>query len=98
MDTNAAGCSRSGAPAAKIAAVSAWRDSRLFDDAERAALTLAEAMSATPAEVTDAIFDALRAHFIDAQIVELAASIAMENYRARFNRTFGVESIHTYKP
>ena len=55
-------------------------------------------MSATPAEVTDAVFDALRAHFTDAQIVELAASIAMENYRARFNRAFGVESIHTYKP
>lgn len=98
MDTNAAGCSRGGAPAAKIAAVSAWRDSGLFDESESAALTLAEAMSATPADVTDVVFDALRAHFTDTQIVELAASIAMENYRARFNRTFGVESIHTYKP
>ena len=78
--------------------MSAWRGSGLFDESEQAALTLAEAMSATPAEVTDAVFDAVRAHFTDAQIVELAASIAMENYRARFNRTFGVESIHTYKP
>jgi alkylhydroperoxidase family enzyme len=78
--------------------VSTWRDSELFDEPERAALTLAEAMSATLAEMTDAVFDALRAHFTDAQIVELAASFAMENYRARFNRTFGVESIHTYGP
>lgn len=98
MDTNAAGCSRSGASAAKIAAVSAWRGSELFDEPERVALALAEAMSATPAEVTDAVFDALRHHYSDAQIVELAGSIAMENYRARFNRAFGVESIHTYRP
>ena len=98
MDTNAAGSSRGGASAEKIAAVSMWRDSELFDEPERAALALAEAMSATPAEVTDAIFDAVRAHFTDAQIVKLAGSIAMENYRARFNRAFGIESIHTYKP
>jgi len=59
MDTNAAGSSRGGASAEKIAAVSMWRDSELFDEPERAALALAEAMSATPAEVTDAIFDAV---------------------------------------
>ncbi len=98
MDTNAAGSSRGGASADKIAAVGNWRDSDLFDDAERTALALAEAMSSTPADVTDAIFDALRPHFTDEQIVELAGSIAMENYRARFNRVFGVESIQTYRP
>lgn len=98
MDTNAAGCSRAGASTAKIAAVAGWRNSGFFDESERAALALAEAMSATPAEVTDAVFEAVRARFTDAQIVELAGSIAMENYRARFNRAFGIESIHTYEP
>ena len=98
MDTNAAECSRAGASAAKIAAVSAWTESALFDAGERAALALAEAMSRTPAEVTDGVFEAVRKHFTDEQLVELAASIAMENYRARFNRTFGVESIDTYRP
>lgn len=98
MDTNAAGSNRGGASAEKIAAVGGWRDSGLFDEPERVALALAEAMSATPADVTDAVFDAVRALFTDAQIVELASSIAMENYRARFNRAFGIASIHTYEP
>ncbi len=46
----------------------------------------------TPAAVTDAIFDALRPHFSEAELVELTATIAMENYRARFNRSFDVEA------
>lgn len=61
------------------------------------ALALAEAMTSTPAEVTDAIFDEARRLFTDEQLVELACSIAMENYRARFNRAVGVESMHTYQ-
>ena len=98
MDSNAAGSSRGGASAEKIAAVAVWRDSLLFSEAERAALALAEAMSATPADVSDEVFGAVRAHYAEAEVVELAGSIAMENYRARFNRAFGIESIHTYEP
>jgi hypothetical protein len=37
-------------------------------------------------------------HFSDQQLVELAATIAMENYRARFNRAFHVESQNFYQP
>ena len=48
-------------------------------------------MTATPPAVTDGVFDSLRAHFTEAQLVELVATIAMENYRARFNRAFDVE-------
>ena len=33
---------------------------------------------------------------IQAQLVELVATAAMENYRARFNHAFGVESQHFY--
>lgn len=49
-------------------------------------------MTATPPAVTDGLFDALRPHFTEAQLVELVATIAMENYRARFNRAFDVEA------
>lgn len=80
----------------KIASVAAWRSSDLFDERERAALELAEAMTYTPADVTDETYDAVRRHFSDAELVELVASIAMENYRARFNRAFGIESTGTY--
>lgn len=96
MDTNAAGSSRGGASDEKIAGVAAWRSSDLFDERERAALELAEAMTATPADVSDETYDAVRGRFSEAELVELVASIAMENYRARFNRAFGIESTGTY--
>ncbi len=92
MDTNTAGSSVSGASDDKIAALEAFRTSDLFTPAERAALELAEAMTHTPPDVTDAMFDAVRAHFGEAETVELVATIAMENYRARFNRAFDVEA------
>ena len=41
------------------------------------------------AEIDDGLFARLRAHFSDAQIVELAAVIAWENYRSRFNLALG---------
>lgn len=98
MDTNAVGSSRGGASAEKIAAVADFRTSPLFDPAERAALVLAEAMTRTAADVSDAEFDAAKAHFSNAQLVELAATAAMENYRARFNRAFEIESQGFYRP
>ena len=53
-------------------------------------LRLADAMTRTPAEVPDALFAALREHFDEAQLVELAGEIAWENWRSRFNRVFEV--------
>lgn len=97
MDTNAVGSSRGGASKEKIEDVAHWRESRLFDAAERAALALAEAMSATPAVVSEETFAGARRHFSAPQLVELVGTIAMENYRARFNRAFGVESQHFYE-
>ena len=58
-----------------------------FDAAEKAAL--AWCVAVTRGEPDDARFDALRRHLSDAQIVELAAVIAWENFRARFNKALG---------
>ena len=55
-------------------------------------LDLAVAMAKTPAEIPNGLMERLRARFDEAQLVELAAVIAWENYRARFNRVFGVQS------
>lgn len=49
-------------------------------------------MTHTPVEVPDALFNELRHRFSDAQLVELTAVIAWENYRARFNHAFGADS------
>ena len=75
-----------------------WQDSDLFSLAERAALALSEAMTVTPADISDDLFADVRAHYSDEQIVELTATIALENYRARINRVFMIESEGRYQP
>jgi len=49
-------------------------------------------MTRTPVEVSDALFARLREKFTEAQLVELTATIAWENYRARFDHAFGVKA------
>ena len=73
-----------------------FRASRLFSEQERVALEYAEEMSGTPVEVSDELFARLRGHYDEAQIVELTASIAYENYRARFNHALGIGSDQLY--
>jgi alkylhydroperoxidase family enzyme len=97
MDSNAAGSSRAGASKEKIAAIANFATSDLFSEAEKAALAVAEGMTRTPADVSEAEFAEARRHFTDEQLVELAATVAMENYRARFNRAFLVESLGRYE-
>jgi alkylhydroperoxidase family enzyme len=63
-----------------------------FVEAERLALQLADAMSATPANVSDELYAELRRHYTEDQLVEMAANVAQENYRARLNRAFDVKS------
>ena len=60
--------------------------------AERAALAYAEAMTITGQKVTDELFAEARRHFSEAQIVELTAAVALENFRSKFNVALGVES------
>ena len=55
-------------------------------------LRLTVALTKTPAEVPDELFQALRKQFSERQLVELNSAIAWENYRARFNRTFAIRS------
>ena len=42
--------------------------------------------------VADELMDRLHSHFTDAEIVELAAWVALENYRSRFNAGLGLRS------
>jgi alkylhydroperoxidase family enzyme len=72
--------------------LSRYQTSDAFDQTERAALDLAVAMARTPTEIPSELTGRLREHFDEAQLVELAATIAWEHYRARFNRVFGVRS------
>jgi alkylhydroperoxidase family enzyme len=76
----------------RLAAVAGWRDSPLFSDAERVALDYAERMTITGQTVDDALFARLRQHYGEAQIVELTAAIALENFRSKFNPPLGIEA------
>jgi alkylhydroperoxidase family enzyme len=77
---------------AKLAAVTAWRESPLFSEAERAALEYAERITRTDETVDDALVERLKRHFTEVQIVELTAAIAFENFRSKFNPALGIES------
>ena len=97
MDTNASGASKEGASDDRILALLDFRHSDLFSDAEKVALELSEAMTDTPQRVTDELFRELQTHYTNAQIVELASIIALENFRSRFNRCGAVEP-HGFYP
>ena len=72
--------------------LSQYQSSDAFDDLERAALDLAVTMARTPTEIPSELTQRLRKDLDEPQLVELAATIAWENYQARFNRVFGVRS------
>lgn len=83
---------QAGASEAKIRAVPDFATSALFDDRERAALAYAEAMTITGQRVDDALFARLRTHYAEAQVVELTAAVALENFRSKFNVALGIEA------
>ena len=76
----------------KIENLTEYASSPLFSDVEKSVLKYADAMTHTPVEVPDALFQRLRSELSEAQMVELTAMIAWENYRARFDHAFGVEA------
>ncbi|MGO8887695.1 MAG: carboxymuconolactone decarboxylase family protein [Streptosporangiaceae bacterium] len=79
-----------GVPAAKIQAITEWRDSEVFTDLERLVMLYAEAMTVTPPAVTDDLVAELAGHLSTAEMVELTAIIAVENQRSRFNSALGL--------
>jgi alkylhydroperoxidase family enzyme len=63
-----------GVPEAQIGALAGWRESKAFDDREKAALELAEAV--TNANVTDEVYARASKHFDHPTFVELALTAA----------------------
>ncbi|HEY1176475.1 MAG TPA: carboxymuconolactone decarboxylase family protein [Phytomonospora sp.] len=79
-----------GVDADKIESVPNWRAATCYTPVERAVLEYAEAMTATPPEVTDELNARLREHLSDAQLVEITATIALENFYGRNNHALGL--------
>lgn len=76
----------------EIRAVSNFRNSELFSEREKVAIEYAEEMTNAPVEVSNDLFERLKKHFDDEQIIELTSAVAFENYRARLNHALGIES------
>ncbi|MGE3073839.1 MAG: carboxymuconolactone decarboxylase family protein [Dehalococcoidia bacterium] len=98
MDINAAGGSKLGISDEKIADLAQYANSDHYSERERIALELADAMSAAAVDISDGLYSRLRTHFDETQLVELSATAAMENFRARFNRVFQIEPNALYCP
>ena len=84
---------RHGASAEKVeAALGDYRKSALLTVREKLAIELCERMTYTSKRVTDRFFDRLKRYYSEEELVELAATIALENFRSKFNPVFAVES------
>ena len=77
---------------ARIAALDDWpTQATLFSPAEQAALLFADRMTESGHAVDDATWLALREHFTEGEVVELAAAIGLFNYLNRFNDALHME-------
>jgi AhpD family alkylhydroperoxidase len=88
VDMHAKAARRMGESEERVFAIGAWRETPFFDDAERAALELTEALTrfADKADpVPDAIWDAAAEHFDETQLGALVLDIAQINVWNRLN-------------
>jgi alkylhydroperoxidase family enzyme len=92
VDINSAIGRKLGVTERQLSEIRRFETSDAFDETEKLVLRLTEAMSNMNVNVSDELFESLRRQFDEKQLVELVSAIAWENYRARFNRVFLIES------
>ncbi|GHK02123.1 hypothetical protein SY2F82_39200 [Streptomyces sp. Y2F8-2] len=76
----------------KLVDVPRWRDSDAYTELERDVMEYAEAMTATPPTVDDALAARLLGRLGEPAFVELTAMVAVENLRSRINAALGLTS------
>lgn len=92
IDLNTATLLKRGVSVDKVAELERWRESALFSSREQAVLEYAEVMTHSGSQVGDELFERLRAHFNDDEIVELTGLIAFQNLSSKFNSALGVSA------
>lgn len=92
MDIGSAVSRAAGVTEAQLLDLPIYQSSTAFSVLDKLVLEYAETMTKTPVELPDTLFTALQQYFNEAQLVELTAVIAWENYRARFDHAFGIEA------
>lgn len=77
----------------RLYAVSVWRDTPFFTERERAALEWTEAVTQLPGQsVPDQVFQAVRPHFSDKELVDLTLAVVAINGWNRLNIAFRREA------
>jgi alkylhydroperoxidase family enzyme len=76
----------------ELLAFANYQNATCFSDLDKLILEYATAITRTPVEVSDELFDALRAHFDNAQLVALTHIITLGNLRGRFNLALDIGS------
>ncbi|MDT5307163.1 MAG: hypothetical protein QOE48_2841 [Mycobacterium sp.] len=74
----------------ELLALSDYQTAICFSDLDKLILEYATALSRTPVEVSDELFEGLRTHFDNAQLVGLTHIITLGNLRGRFNLALGI--------
>lgn len=88
VDSGSKQAKRNGESDERLFAVAAWRESPYFDDAERSALALAEAVTRLadrPDPVPDAIWDEAAKHYDEKGLATLLLMISLTNVYNRVN-------------
>lgn len=88
VDMHAKAARKAGESEERVFAVSAWRDTPYFSEAERAALALTEELTRLADradQVSDAIWDAAAEHFDEEQLGALVLDIGLVNVWNRLN-------------
>lgn len=89
LDMHVADARKSGESERRLATVSAWRETPFFTERERAALEWTESLTlVAQTHVPDAVWEAVRPHFTDAELVELTLLVTSINSWNRFSIAF----------
>lgn len=92
VDVNSATLQKRGVSLERVAALTNWHDSELFDARERLALEYAESMTVTAPGVSDELRERVLAHFGEDALVELTGLVAFQNLSSKFNAALDVPS------
>jgi AhpD family alkylhydroperoxidase len=89
VDMHATDARKGGETERRLAAVVVWRETPFFSERERAALAWTEAVTLVSHEhVPDAVWEAVKPHFSDAEMVDLTLLISAINSWNRFAISF----------
>jgi AhpD family alkylhydroperoxidase len=89
VDMHTADARKGGETDRRLAAVVVWRETPFFTDRERAALEWTEAVTLVSQDhVPDAVWEAVKPHFSDEEIVDLTLLVSAINSWNRFAISF----------